>query len=47
MDAPEGDFHHDGCFVTLLRVIDPCDGHPKLNFTDANKKDLVEYLKGI
>jgi len=28
-------------------VVNHSDGHFKLNLTDANKKDLVEYLKGI
>jgi hypothetical protein len=43
----KGGFYHDGRFATLLDVVDHYDGHLKLNLTDANKKDLVEYLKGL
>jgi hypothetical protein len=43
----KGGFFHDGRFATLLDVINHYDGHFKLNLTDANKKDLVEFLKGI
>jgi hypothetical protein len=42
-----GGFYHDGRFATLLDVVNHYDGHFKLNLSDANKKDLVEYLKGI
>jgi hypothetical protein len=38
---------YDGRFATLLDVVNHYDGHFKLNLSDANKKDLVEYLKGI
>jgi hypothetical protein len=31
----------------LLDVVNHYDEHFKLNLSDANKKDLVEYLKGI
>ena len=43
----KGGFFHDGRFATLLDVVNHYDGHFKLNLSDANKKDLVEYLKGI
>ena len=43
----KGGFFHDGRFATLLDVVNHYDGHFKLNLGDANKKDLVEYLKGI
>ncbi len=43
----KGGFYHDGRFATLLDVVDHYDGQFKLNLSDANKKDLVEYLKGI
>jgi hypothetical protein len=33
--------------VTLLDVVNPYDGHFELNLSEADKKDLVEYLKGI
>jgi len=31
----------------LLEVVNHYDGHFKLNLSDANKKGLIEYLKGI
>lgn len=43
----KGGFYHDGRFATLLDVVNHYDAHFKLNLSDANKKDLVEYLKGI
>ena len=43
----KGGFFHDGRFATLLDVVNHYDGHFKLNLSDADKKDLVEYLKGI
>jgi len=43
----KGGFFHDGRFATLLDVVNHYDGHFKLNLSEANKKDLVEYLKGI
>ena len=43
----EGGFFHDGRFATLLDVVDHYDTQFKLNLSDANKKDLIEYLKGI
>jgi cytochrome c peroxidase len=42
-----GGFFHDGRFATLLDVVDHYDSHFKLNLSDTDKKDLVEYLKGI
>jgi cytochrome c peroxidase len=47
MTHQKGGFFHDGRFATLLDVVNHYDGHLKLNLSDANKKDLVEYLKGI
>jgi hypothetical protein len=43
----KGGFFHDGRFSTLLDVVNHYDDQFKLNLSDANKKDLVEYLKGI
>lgn len=40
-------FFHDGRFETLPDVVNHYDAHFKLNLSDAEKKDLVEYLKGI
>jgi hypothetical protein len=44
----KGGFFHDGRFATLLDVVvHHYVEQFKLNLSDANKKDLVEYLKGI
>jgi hypothetical protein len=43
----KGGFYHDGRFATLNDVINHYDSHFKLNLNDAEKADLVEYLKGI
>jgi cytochrome c peroxidase len=40
-------FFHDGRFATLLDVVNHYDTQFNLNLSDANKRDLVEYLKGI
>ena len=43
----KGGFYHDGRFATLLDVVNHYDTHLKLNLSNAQKNDLVEYLKGI
>ena len=43
----KGGFYHDGRFATLLDVVNHYDGQFNLNLSDADKKDLIEYLKGI
>jgi hypothetical protein len=43
----KGGFFHDGRFATLLDVVNHYNTQLNLNLSDANKKDLVEYLKGI
>jgi len=43
----KGGFYHDGRFATLLDVVNHYDAHLNLGLSDAQKKDLVEYLKGI
>lgn len=40
-------FYHDGRFPTLLDVVNHYDSFRELNLTEAEKKDLVEYLKSI
>ncbi len=42
-----GGFFHDGRFATLADVVTHYDTQFKLNLSEANKRDLVEYLKGI
>jgi mono/diheme cytochrome c family protein len=43
----KGGFYHDGRFATLSDVVSHYDTRLKLNLTGDQKKDLVEYLKGI
>jgi hypothetical protein len=38
---------HSGAANCDLKAIAHCDGPLRLNLTEANKKDLVGYLKGI
>jgi hypothetical protein len=40
-------FYHDGRFGTLMDVVNHYDTHFKLNLSDGQKADLVEYLKSI
>jgi hypothetical protein len=40
-------FYHDGRFPTLLDVINHYDSFRKLNLTENEKKDLVEYVKSL
>ena len=42
-----GGFYHDGRFTTLLDVVNHYNTHLNLNLGDQQKKDLIEYLKGI
>lgn len=39
--------YHDGRFGTLREVVDHYDGCLKLGLSDAEKADLVEYLKSL
>jgi CxxC motif-containing protein (DUF1111 family) len=43
----KGGFYHDGRFATLSDVVDHYDSQLNLNLGSDNKKDLIEYLKGI
>ena len=43
----KGGFYHDGRFATLLDVVNHYDTQFNLNLSEQDKKDLVEYLKGI
>lgn len=43
----KGGFYHDGRFATLMDVVNHYDILFKFNLSDAAKRDLVEYLKGI
>ncbi len=43
----KGGFFHDGRFATLTDVVDHYNTQFKLNLDDAQRKELIEYLKGI
>lgn len=43
----KGRFYHDGRFKKLLDVVDSYNSRFNLGLTDAEKKDLVEYLKSL
>jgi hypothetical protein len=43
----KGGFYHDGRFATLNEVVDHYNQARKLNLSDQEKKDLVEYLKSL
>jgi cytochrome c peroxidase len=43
----KGGFFHDGRFATLLDAVNHYDTQFNLNLSEADKKDLIEYLKGI
>jgi hypothetical protein len=38
---------HDGRFAMLLDVVNHYDTQFNLQLSDTDKKDLIEYLKGI
>jgi len=40
-------FYHDGRFPALLDVVNHYNGFKRLNLTEAEKNDLVEYLKSL
>jgi Cytochrome c len=41
----KGGFYHDGRFATLTDVVSHYNNHFKLALTDAEQRDLIEYLK--
>ena len=43
----KGGFYHDGRFATLMDVVNHYNDFKKLALTEAEKKDLVEYLKSL
>jgi hypothetical protein len=43
----KGGFYHDGRFATLLDVVNHYNTCKKLNLSEAEKNDLVEYLKSL
>ncbi|MBD0286516.1 MAG: hypothetical protein M3342_08065 [Bacteroidota bacterium] len=43
----KGGFYHDGRFATLLDVVNHYNSCKKLNLSESEKNDLVEYLKSL
>jgi len=43
----KGGFYHDGRFATLMDVVNHYNDFKKLTLTEAEKRDLVEYLKSL
>lgn len=43
----KGGFYHDGRFPTLMDVVNHYNDFRKLDLSDSEKKDLVEYLKSL
>lgn len=43
----KGGFYHDGRFATLMDVVNHYDNCKSLKLTEAEKSDLVEYLKSL
>lgn len=43
----KGGYYHDGRFATLGEVVDHYDGWFDLGLTDAEKGDLIEFLKSL
>jgi hypothetical protein len=43
----KGGFYHDGRFATLMDVVNHYNDFKKLSLTEAEKKDLIEYLKSL
>jgi CxxC motif-containing protein (DUF1111 family) len=43
----KGGFYHDGRFATLLDVVNHYNEVKSLGLTEAEKQDLVEYLKSL
>ena len=43
----KGGFFHDGRFATLLDVVNHYNNFFTLGLSDAEKSDLVEYLKSL
>jgi hypothetical protein len=43
----KGGFYHDGRFATLLDVVNHYNTFKKLNLSEPEKSDLIEYLKSL
>ena len=43
----KGGFYHDGRFAGLIDVVNHYNTFMKLNLTESEKADLIEYLKSL
>ena len=43
----KGGFYHDGRYATLLDVVNHYNEYNKLHLSEAEKTDLVEFLKSL
>ena len=43
----KGGFYHDGRFADYAAVVEHYNGHLRLGLSEAEKRDLVEYLKSL
>jgi len=43
----KGGFYHDGRFADLPAVVEHYDRHLKLSLTQAEKADLIQFLKSL
>ena len=43
----QGGFYHDGRFADYAAVVEHYNGHLRLNLSEQDKKDLIEYLKSL
>ena len=43
----KGGFYHDGRFATLADVVEHYDRHFQLKLSDAEKKNLIQFLLGL
>jgi hypothetical protein len=43
----KGGFYHDGRFPTMMDVVNHYNECKKLGLTEAEKDDLLEYLKSL
>ena len=47
LDKQRDGFYHDHRFLTLESVVKHYDAHLKLNLSEEQKRQLVEYLKSL
>lgn len=47
MTHAKGGFYHDGSFADLMAVVEHYNQFLKLRLTDAERRDLIEYLKSL